>query len=200
LINGEFYIEYFVPIIFVSFPIAGIAYSKFFQWKGKYSRIAMDVALLSTLALGFIRGGFYFIDISGGHGPVEEIQNVSAIVAENSTPNDRIFVMEALWIVIESHREVMPNMTMAQFSFYDVDTKTADRLHLINGYIAWRYLEQGIPKIIILTDLDWGILRNSSYSKSIVASLGKNYRLLYSEDNFGQHSSHIDVYIRHREN
>jgi hypothetical protein len=87
-------------------------------------------------------------------------------------------------------------MTMAQFSFYDTDTKTANHLHLINGQIALSYIENSIPKIIILTELDWGILRNTSFYEDIVASLGKNYRLIYSDTNFGQNSSHIEVYVR----
>lgn len=199
LISGGFYADYFVPFIFISFPISGIAYTKIFHRQSQYSKIVMTVVLLSTLVLGLIRGGFYFIDISGGHAPVEEIRNVSTIISENSTPRDKIFVLEALWLAIESNRQVMPNMTMAQFSFYDIDTKTANHLHLINGQIALSYIENSIPKIIILTDLDWGILRNTFYYENIVASLEKNYRLLYSEANFGQNSSHIEVYIRRKD-
>jgi hypothetical protein len=196
LLSGGFYAEYFVPIIFISFPISSIAYTKIFHRQKKYSKTVMNVVLLSTLVLGLIRGGFYLIDISGGHAPVDEIRNVSTIISENSTTRDRIFVLEALWLAIESNREVMPNMTMAQFSFYDTDTKTANHLHLINGQIALSYIENSIPKIIILTELDWGILRNTSFYEDIVASLGKNYRLIYSDTNFGQNSSHIEVYVR----
>lgn len=199
LISGGFYAEYFVPFIFVSFPITGIVYTKIFDRQGKYPKAIMNVVLLSTVVLGLIRGGYSFIDISGGHAPVEEIRNVSTIILENSTAKDKIFVLEALWLAVESDRQVMPNMTMAQFSFYDTDTNTANQLHLINGQIILSYIENSVPKIIILTDLDWGILRNTSYYEKIVSSLEKKYYLIYSEENFGQHSGHIEVYVRRKD-
>lgn len=199
LISGGFYTEYFVPFIFVSFPITGIAYTKIFHHQGKFSKVFMNVVLLSTMVLGLIRGGFYFIDISGGRAPIEEIRKVSTIISENSTTRDKIFVLEALWLAIESHRQVLPNMTMAQFSFYDTDTKTANQLHLINGQIALHYIENSVPKIVILTDLDWSILQNTFYYEGIINSLENNYRLVFSEENFGQHSSHIEVYIRRKD-
>lgn len=198
LISGGFYTEYFVPFIFVSFPITGIAYTKIFRHKGKYSKVFMNVVLLSTIVLGLIRGSF-FIDTSGGHAPIEEIKKVSTIISENSTDRDKIFVLEALWLAVESDRQVMPNMTMAQFSFYDTDTNTANQLHLINGQIILSYIENSAPKIIVLTDLDWVILRNTAYYEKIVTSLEKNYHLKYSEENFGQHSSHIEVYVRRKD-
>jgi hypothetical protein len=200
LISGEFYIEYFVPAIFLSFPIAGIAMGKIFQQKSKYPNLIMNVVLLSALALGILRGGSFFIDSSGGRAPVEEIRQVSAVVSKNSAPDDKLFVLQALWIAIESRREVMPNMTMAQFSFSDFDTITADHLRLINGPIAWSDIENSIPKMVILTDLDLGILQKSPYYEKIVVSIEKNYRLLCTEDNFGQQSGRIYVYIRRQEN
>lgn len=199
LISGGFYTEYFVPFIFVSIPITSIAFIKVFHRKGKFFKIIMMVALLSAMALGLIRGGYFFIDLSGGHAPVEEIREVSTVISENSTPKDKIFALEALWLAIESQRQVMPNMTMAQFSFYDTNTETANQLNLVNCPILLSYINNSDPKIIALTDTDWYILRNTSCYENVVVSLDKNYRLIYGEDNFGQHSSHIDIYIQRKD-
>lgn len=199
LISGGFYTEYFVPFVFVSFPITSIAFVKIFYRKGKFTKIFMEVVLCSAMILGLIRGGYYYIDVSGGRTPIDEIKKASAIISENSTLNDKIFVLEALWLAIESQREVMQNMTMAQFSFYDTDTKTANKLHLVNSEIILSYINNSDPRIIVFTDLDWHIIQKSSYYENIINSLYKNYRLIYSQDDFGQNSSYIDIYIRQEE-
>ena len=90
----------------------------------------------------------------------------------------------------------MSNMTMAQFSFDETDAPTANQLHLINSQITLNYIDDRIPKIVVLTDLDWSILQNTPNCKKIDASLKTNYRLIYSKNDFGQHGNHIDVYLR----
>ena len=64
LLSGGFCPEYFVPFIFVSFPIIAIAHTKILDHRGNYSKAFMNVVLLSSMVLGFIHGGLSFIDIS----------------------------------------------------------------------------------------------------------------------------------------
>ncbi len=199
LTTGGFGTEYFVPLIFLSFPIAGIAISKLLDFMGRIPRMAVTTALISALALGMIRGGYPFLAISDGHPPVEKIRDVASIVSENTSPSDTLFVMEALWVAVESGRQAVPNAAMAQFSYLATDPRTADRLHLMNGQIICRYFSDRVPKMVILTDIDWGILRSATEYECIVDSLENNYRLIGSEDNFGQHNSHLDVYLRREE-
>ncbi len=212
LVSGGFHTEYYVPFLFISFPIIGIVYTRIFDRQGKISKAFMSMALLYAVIAGElgvsrghgkavdeqVGGGYYFIDISGGYAPVEEIRNVSSVISENSTAEDRVFVLEALWLAIESDRQVMPNMTMAQFSYYDTNTKTANHLHLINDQIILSYIESADPKLIILTDLDWGTLQNSPEYEKIATSLEKNYYLIYRENGFGQISNNVEVYNRRK--
>jgi hypothetical protein len=195
-ISGRFYQEYFVPLIFVSLPIISIAYTRLIPHQGQYAKAFMNLALLTTVVSGVTYGGFYFIDISGGNAPIKEIRRVSTIIVENSTPSDELFVLEGLSLAIESQRSVMPNMTMAQFSFYDTDTETANQLHLVNAQIILSTIEDGRPKIVILTDLDWLLLQDTAYYEEIGVALAEKYRLIHSAEKFGQHSNHVDVYMR----
>jgi hypothetical protein len=195
LLTGGYLVEYFVPLIFTSFPIVGIAYEKLIYRNGRLSIIVLTLVFIAAIVMGFMRSRFTLYDLSGGQAPIEEIRQVSAVVVEHSTPGDKLFALEALWIAIESHRQVVPNMTMAQFSFSDIDTGTADRLHLVNGPIICEYFENHIPKLVILTDLDWDIWQSSPYYERIAASLKKNYRLVYSRDDFGQRDIHVDVFL-----
>jgi len=195
-ISGRFYQEYFVPLIFVSLPITSIVYTKLIPHQGQYAKAFMNLALLTTIVSGVTYGGFYFIDTSGGSAPIEEISHVSAIIAENSTASDELFVLEGLSLAIESQRSVIPNMTMAQFSFYDADTETVNQLHLVNAQIILSTIEAARPKIVVLTDLDWLLLQDTAYYKEIVVALQEKYRLIHSAEKFGQHSNHVDVYIR----
>lgn len=194
--SGAFYIEYFVPCLFLLFPIMGIFYVKIINRQKYLSKIILQTLFVVSVILGLIRGGVYFIDISSGLLPIKEVQQIAEIVAEKSTLNDKVYTLQALSVAVEANREVMPNMALAQFSFYKVDTKTANRLHLINDQITLNYIKNRIPKVVILTTLDWDILRNTNNFNHIVMALEKNYKLILTQENFGQSEDRIEVYIR----
>ena len=84
---------------------------------------------------------------------------------------------------------------MAQFSFDETDTPTANRLHVVNGEITLDDFENRVPKIVALTELDWSILKTTAEYPQIVKALERNYSLLLSEDDFGYDSSRIEIYI-----
>jgi hypothetical protein len=196
LVSGGFHAEYYVPFVFVSLPIVGVAYTRIFSRQSPFSKMVMNGLLLSALVLGVVRGGFNFVEFSTGRTPVGQVREVAAIVAENSAPEDRIFCLEALTVAVEADRQPMPNTTMAQFSLYDGDTATANRLHLINGPIALEAVEAGIPQLVILTDADWILLRGTSSYDNIVAALKENYHLLYRQEGFGQFDGQVQVHVR----
>jgi hypothetical protein len=199
LTSGGFYSDYFVPLIFTMLPITGIVYTKIIPKQGKYSRPVMVAALLSTMIVGSAYGGYESIDVVSGLPPVEEIRSISSVIAEKTTRQDKVLALEAFWAVVDADRSAAPNMTMAQFSFYDVDAKTVERLRLVNGQTIAGYVENGIPKVVVLTDLDWDILKRTSQYAEIATSLKKNYRLILSRDSFGQRNNHVDVYIKNEE-
>ncbi|NKQ36806.1 MAG: glycosyltransferase family 39 protein [Chloroflexi bacterium] len=196
LVTGGWHIEYFVPAIFVSFTIIGILFTEIYKQQSPYPKIILQVVLLSTFILGLMRDGQLFVDTSGGQMPIQEIAKVSDIVTQLSDPEDEILALEGLWIAIDSDRLTLPGLSMAQFSFLDDDAVTAKRFNLVNGEIVADYIAEGRPKLVVLTDLDWGLLQNSGEAERILVLLNKQYELILRKDEFGQRQGVIEVYVR----
>ncbi len=196
LATGGFHTEYFVPFLFGLFPLIGIIYVEVYQQQNRYSKLMLQVFLLSTLVLGLLRGGLFYWDISDGRLPVEEIKEVAIFVSNNTSPEDKIYALEALWVVLEANRQTMPNMTMAQFSFFTGNTNAANQLNLVNDQITLDYITNTIPKLVVLTDADWMILRRTASFNQIVFALEENYELLLEKETFGQGEAGVKVYIR----
>jgi hypothetical protein len=199
LITAGYLVEYDVPLLFVSFPIMGIAFAKLSVAMERRTRIVLQLALVAAVAMGLVRSRLYYYDLSGGQLPIEKIREVAAVVEENSAPSDPIFALEGLPVAVEAHRPVLPNMAQGQFSFLNTDTATANALHAINGAIALRYIATGQTKLVILTDADWILLQNTPEYQAIVDALEQNYRRIYRKDHFGQIGDEVEVYLR-REN
>ncbi len=196
LASGGFYGEYFAPFFFIAFPLTGIAYAQVLLQRGRYAKIVLKAALLATCVLGLARGGFDFIDTSGGTAPVEEIKTIATVVAANSTSDEQLFALEALVVAIEARRRVLPNQALAQFSFSDGDTAAVERLHLLNAPMVWSYLETRLPKIVMLTDTDWLLWQHTVYAERIAATVKNHYELIYQGAEFGQYRNRIEVYRR----
>lgn len=196
LATGGFHTEYFVPFLFGLFPLTGIIYVEVYRQQNRYSTLILQVILLSTLVLGLLRGGLFYWDISDGQLPVQKIKEIAGYVSNNTSAEDKIYALEALWVVIEANRQTVPNMTMAQFSFFTGDTNTANQLNLVNDEMTLDYLTNMIPKLVILTDADWMILRKTASFDQIVSALEENYELSIEKETFGQDEAGVKVYIR----
>jgi hypothetical protein len=175
LMSGAFHAEYFTPFVFGFMPILAVVFVEIKQRVGVFSRIGLYLVLIGALGLALFRGGWAFVDRTGGRLPVEEIREVADFVVENSTPEDQVFAMEGLWVVVEAERDTPPNMTMAQFSFYRGPVEEAADFKLINEFVTLDYFRAGIPKLVILTDFDWRILMNSEDFELVQAALTAGY-------------------------
>jgi 4-amino-4-deoxy-L-arabinose transferase-like glycosyltransferase len=195
LTSGFMLTEYFVPLLFLLILIGGVLFDKFDSNRPRYKAIILRLMYGAVIISGLIWHSTSYIDLSGGRLPIEEIREAATVVKANSTPEDEIYALEALTVVVEADRRAMPGVTMAQFSLFDGDTKTAEQLHLVNGQLTLGYFDQRIPKIIILTSFDWASLRETTEYDEIEASLNKNYRLIYTASNFGQNMNRIEVYL-----
>lgn len=198
-VSGGFHFEYFVTVLLCIFPVSAIFSVEIYEQNQRFSRVLLTTILLSTFVLGFFRGGFLFVDMETWRRPVDQVITVAEVVAENSDPDDQIYAMEALWIAVEADRYTVPNMSMAQFSFFNGDTAAAKSLNLINGQMTLEFIMNKVPKLVILTELDWQILEKTAEFESIVFALDEKYELLWEEDNFGQLGERVQVYLRKRD-
>jgi hypothetical protein len=192
--SGGFRSHYFIPVIFVLFSFAGILIAVAFSKKVFFQRNILQALFVSALLLGLIRGGYAYFDFSGESLPVEEIKIVSAFVEANSSPKDKIFALEALWVALEADRQTFQNMTMSQFSYIDDSKELATRLHLVSDQIISELIIDATPKIVILTELDWEILQNNPAIENMIESLEENYNLGLEVESFGQNRNTIQVY------
>jgi hypothetical protein len=199
LTSGFMLTEYFVPLIFMFILIAGVLFDKIDSPRPRYKAILLRLMYGAVIVSGLIWHSTSYIDLSGGRLPIEEIREAATIVKANSTPEDEIYVLEALSVVVEADRQAMPGMTMAQFSLFDGETMTAEQLHLVNGQLTLGYFNKRIPRIIILTSFDWASLHETTEIDEIEASLKNNYQLIYTASKFGQNMNRIEIYLLREE-
>jgi len=191
LITGGWHIEYFVPAMVGFLTLIAIAFAKVYTTQ----RVPRQLAILAILVLPASRA-MPFVDISGGALPVEEIREVSEYISEYSVASDKILALEALWTVVESDRQVLDGMTMAQFSYVDMDWEGASQLKLVNGKIVLEYIQKHEARLIVLTDGDWELFEVSGYGEKIRHALSKHYTLILTRGEFGQQSNNVYVYTR----
>ena len=191
LITGGWHMEYFVPAMMGFLTLIAIALARVYAIQ-KFPR---QLVLLAVLVLPASRTT-PFIDISGGALPVEEIREVSEYISEYSVASDKILALEALWTVVESDRQVLDGMTMAQFSYVDMDWEGASQLKLVNGKIVLEYIQKHEARLIVLTDGDWELFEVSGYGEKIRHALSKHYTLILTRGEFGQQSNNVYVYTR----
>lgn len=194
--TGGWYIEYFAPAVMVFLPIIAIIFSKICALqKSSSSVFLLQGMLIFTLLMTPLRHGMQHIDLSGGVMPLEEIREVSTYISKHSSSSDRLFALEALWIAIESDRSVLPGMTMAQFSYQNVNGKEAEKLKLVNGKIALEYINDCAATVVVLIDGDWQMFKRTGYDDLILQALASRYELVLTKEAFGQRSDNVYVYL-----
>lgn len=196
LVSGGYYSEYFVPWLFMMFSILSIFLIEIFPKQKTIARILLQTLVLSTFVLGFIRGGLNYIDTSGGRLPIEEAQELASLVSKNTDVHDLIFALQGLWISLESNRETLPGMAMAQFSYYEGGKDEAIQYNLVNDEMITESIQNKAPRVIILTESDWELLEGSTRFEEIKSLIFENYFPLVSQDNFGQNRNLVEVYLR----
>ena len=199
LVNGIWQVEYLVPALTVFLPIIGIALSHLYGETGNTSRTLINVALVAVIVLLPLGESTQHTDLTGGRLPLEEIDQVAALVAQNSKPTDQVLALEALSVVVDAHRSTLPGMTLAQFSLQELDTATAERLHVVNYDLAAHAIEQKTPRVIVLTDGDWNMFaaEDPAGLSALQNAVDQNYHEILTMTNFGQFSQTVHVYLRH---
>jgi hypothetical protein len=192
--TGGWYIEYFVPAIMCSFPLLAIAFCRTIDMlkNNLLQKFFLECVFVGALILSVYFYKLSGIDVSGSQSPISELREVSSFVNQNSSPTDRIFALEALWVVLDANRQVLPGMTMAQFSVDKEDLSDVQKVKFVNPEMVKNYLDKKIAPIVIITDADWIFLE--PYSDTLKQILKKNYDLILKKDYFGQSSCPIYIY------
>ncbi len=195
---GNCHIEYLVPAVSVMLPLLGMSFAHAYRrQKGSISRNAvLRIMLFALLISEALRGGWQFIDLSGGQLPFLELREVAEQVREQTTPTDRIIALESLWVAVEAERNVLPGLTMAQFSLFEGESDEARRLKLVNGDIMLGYLSSGAAKVVVFTDLDWANWRRLGMADQVGEALDECYEPPLVRNNYGQYAARVYLYAR----
>ncbi len=198
LVNGIWEVEYLVPAFTVFLPIIAIVLSHLYGETGSASRMLVQATLVAVIVLLPLGESTQHTDLTGGRLPLEEIDQVAAFVAQNSQPSDKVLALEALSVVVDANRFTLPGMTLAQFSLQEVDTATAQRLHVVNYDLVANAIEQKTARVIVLTDGDWNMLavEDPAGLSALQNAVDQNYREALTMTNFGQFSQTVHVYLR----
>lgn len=138
-VTGGFHLNYFAPSMLTVTPI--IAWGMLYIFTVSANRsLRVVMAFLSVLWIvwGFSTGLQSITNIS----QIAQIQQAQHIFEETVTPDQTIFVLEPLWLLVETERDPLPNLTMAQFSYeprYSI--KEAEQQRLVNSEMVQAYLD-----------------------------------------------------------
>jgi len=196
--NGGWALDYFVPGIFSLLPVVGMTFAHAYSRQKpnlKWNMI-LRVFLFSFLISEAIRGGWQFFDLSGGRTPMAEVQDISRYIRSQTVATDRIIVFEGLALAIDSNRQVMPGMTMAQFSMVTGEADETKQLNLVNPDILLDYLSSGTARIVVFSEFDWTRWRQLGIYDQVEAKLDACYELSFERDNVGQRSEPVYIFTR----
>jgi len=207
LIAGGWYLDYLIPAVIPFVLILGIFIGKLYdeQLQGSRVRYFSQGLLLGLLLLIPLANRISHINGSGKQAAMAKIIEVSEFLRRNTAPRDKIIALEALWVAVESQRDVLPGLTMAQFSYQDLSTEKCRELHLVNYDILREYVKNQDAKAIVLTSRDFSILGRehgnfrepfTDVSNSIEAAIEGGYELARMQPHFGRRNNSVYIYLR----
>ncbi len=199
LAAGGWHIEYLVPSLIGLFPILAIVVAKVYDETHSYfsARILWRVMVISLLIAELIRGITVPIDIADGRLPVEEMREVATFIATVSEPTDRLLVLEALWLAVDSDRYTLPGFSMAQFSYVNMNSSQAQRFNEVNYDMVFDVIVTSKAEIVAFTDHDWQLLQTGGDIDILRNELTYRYKLILEQEDFGQGEDTLSIYKRY---
>jgi hypothetical protein len=197
LVNGLWVTEYMVPAVVAFLPILAILLSQVYAGLEKQSQVFFQGTLLTALFLLMLTESIAHIDVTGRQLPLAEEDQAATFVAQHSQPTDPVLVLEALPVVLDADRSVVPGMTLAQFSLQSLDAATARQLHVVNPEMVLDMVNQSTAKIVIITDGDWDRLSGMDpvRANALRNALAQQYHLGLTVPRFGQFARNAFIYL-----
>jgi len=196
--TGGWHIEYFVPVVYTLLPFLGMGFVSVYLRKdlSLNHKIILRVALFSVLISELLRGSWLLGDIAREPPIFEVIHETSEQVRASTSADDKVFALEALWLLVNSGRQSLPGMTMAQFSIFAGDTQDAKKLNLVNGELIMGHITSGEAEVVLLTDFDWETLDRIKITDQVKEELDSCYELLLINDNVTPNNGKLYAYKR----
>lgn len=158
LLAGEWHLDYAFPAVPGAVLVSAMLAKPLFDDVERavtrlLAAFVASASLLLLVATGVIQG----LDWRGGS-PLARIHEVAELVHDRTDPGDRVLALAAQTVQVESGRDPIDGVSLAQFSYVDVDDADATRLDVVNAGRLLDVVERAEPAIIVLTEFDFGYL------------------------------------------
>jgi hypothetical protein len=190
--------EYYVPPIMFLMTLIILFLFSFSEHKSNLNGL---ILWTTRIALAFItltlinteKFGQYNYDYYNGHPPIQTVKNIAKVVNQYY-PDTPLFTLEALYVAIDADREILPGLSMAQFSILNMDSEEAKELHFVSTEMVAETLNSPSTKVLILTEREIASLQSTIDGFDSI--LENNYMKVYQADHFGQKSVKAYVFVR----
>jgi hypothetical protein len=154
--GGAFFsVEYLAPLVAPVLVVSCVMLVRAATGMRATSRrkfVALRALLVAGIAVTAIGGGHnYYLGAPGWRGNPAATKAVARCVQKHSAPRDRVFALSLEEVVVEAHRQPVPNVTLGPFSYQDVTTKRAQELKILNSSRLAAMFSLTPPKILVVT-------------------------------------------------
>ena len=197
LISGEWQVEYLVPAAAAAMPLLAVGLTCVWERSpNREARAAWAGLLAATVGAALLYNFPSRIVLNPAYAPLEVQRAAARVVAEHSTPSERVLALEALGVALEAQREVLPGLSVSSTSVQALPDAQAAALHVVTPDMLAVALETHAARIVLLTPGDWGFLaRLGGDLPRLEAALAANYQLITTQPRFGQYSTPLAIYL-----
>jgi len=191
-------LEYYVPVILFLLVLSIWFLFSFTTVKSGINTLILWASrtVLAFIVIAWMTAGKFGIanyNLYQGNPPIRTLQEIANVVNQYD-PSGSIFALEGLYVAVEANRNVLPGLSMAQFSVLDLGTKEVSEIHLVNPEMVADLLKSSNTKLLILTEREIDGLEKSINSFDNI--LETNYVNVFEIGHFGQKSVKAYVFIR----
>jgi hypothetical protein len=210
LVSGEWapveYLTPFVPpLVAVSVIVIAQAVRLEERWRSPRVGLTLVIGVVALAVSTAVHPGIgEYLTNSRDAGSVAAANRVGAYLHDHTHSGDRVLTLWAQPAGLVSTRDQVQGVTVGLFSYQDLTTADAHRLHYVNTAILRRMLRDGRPAAVVVSGVDRAILGLAgTYSSrpaptaGALSELDRHYRVAYHDVGLGVgQASTVDVYLR----
>lgn len=181
------------PLILVPFVaiLAGFGFSEAYnKTDDNFTRYLLLLTVVIMILITLIANGPQWVDTSGNKRPIEEVDEIAALIRSNTTSDERIIAFST-YAAVQADRELLPGFSQAFHTYRpDWSDEKAKEYNALNSNLLNQYIESRSASAILLTNGEMQIIGNDS-----VLLVEQNYDLVKSVGWWGQYADTVHLYL-----
>jgi hypothetical protein len=197
LIGGRFQTEYFLPALlclFIFLVSICVGYTRVLETK--WGTILSVLLIVYSCFSAYTHEGLdyarFYEKKCNSCNPTQQIHELSQIIRTEVDSDEKVFVLEFLFTVVDANRMTFDDLAMAQFSVTDYSDDKAKQYHLVNDEILKELVMTQSPKALLLSLGERDSLVQDQQVKDFIT---KKYFLRAQKEYFGQKAGEVYLYI-----